>query len=342
MDSITWGYRGRLKAGLSPHFALEANLKNPTTFQALVQTCQAYNRQIKVLQAGADSTVAAIGGNLLASPILKQSSILHGGQVFPNVFMTSPTTYQTNAPVIQETIPPKLDGDFSEQLNRRLDEVTRQIQQMQANFNVSQTRDAPRERRVIVCYTCGVEGHISTRCPSRRQGGWGRGMHQPQSNQNNNTNQLNTQVAGEENIAAQIPTIPPNVNLLDIMYDTDEECDVAPIKRTRESQKNKAVEGETSNSQQKKKAKETNLEGEPRKKHSRRKIKIDDMPMGKGVELFDLNQELISSGPRITWPQLLQLSPSLRKEWGRLSSIRKSIRTLHYAGVVQVKDRKDI
>ena len=38
------------------------------------------------------------------------------------------------------------------------------------------------------------------------------------------------------------------------MYDADEECDVAPIKRTRESQKNKAVEEETSNSPQKKKA----------------------------------------------------------------------------------------
>ena len=52
-----WFKMDRFKAGLSPHFTLEANLKNPTTFQALVQTCQAYNREIKVLQAGADSTV---------------------------------------------------------------------------------------------------------------------------------------------------------------------------------------------------------------------------------------------------------------------------------------------
>ena len=109
--------------------------------------------------------------------------------------MTSPTTYQTNAPVIQETIPPKFEGDFSEQLNRRLDEVTRQIQQMQANFNVSQTRDAPRERRVIVCYTCGVEGHISTRWMSFATT-MGRGMYRLQSNQNNtnNFNQPNNNV----------------------------------------------------------------------------------------------------------------------------------------------------
>ena len=46
-----WFKMDRFKARLSPHFTLEANVKNPITFQALVQTCQAYNRQIKVLQA---------------------------------------------------------------------------------------------------------------------------------------------------------------------------------------------------------------------------------------------------------------------------------------------------
>ena len=114
--------------------------------------------------------------------------------------MTSPITYQTIAPVNQETTPPKLEGDFSKQLNRHLDEVTRQIQQMQANFNVSQTRDAPRERRVIVCYTCGVEGHISTRWMSFATT-MGRGMYRLQSNQNNtnnNFNQLNNHVVGGE------------------------------------------------------------------------------------------------------------------------------------------------
>ena len=83
-----WFKMDRFKVGLSPHFALEANLKDPTTLQALVQTCQAYNRQIQVLQARANSTVATF-----KSSILKQSSIVHGDQVFPNVFMTTPTTY---------------------------------------------------------------------------------------------------------------------------------------------------------------------------------------------------------------------------------------------------------
>ena len=64
--------------------------------------------------------------------------------------------------------------------------------------------------------------------------------------------------------------------------------------------------------------------------------------MGEGVEAFNLKHVLISSGPRITWPQLLQLSPTLRKEWGRLASIRQSRKTVHYVGIVRVEDRKDI
>ena len=89
----------RFKEGLSPYFTLEANLKDPTTFLLLVQTCQAYNRQIQVLQARADSKVAT-----LKSPLLQQSSIVH--EVFHNVFMTNPTTYQLNVPMMQEATRP--------------------------------------------------------------------------------------------------------------------------------------------------------------------------------------------------------------------------------------------
>ena len=112
---------------------------------------------------------------------------------------------------------------------------------------------------------------------------------------------------------AQVPTIPPNVNLLDFMYDTDDDCDVVPIKRTRGTHKGKEVEGDSSNPQIKKKV-VSKMEN-PSKIHlSRRQINMEDMPMEKEVELFNVQQELITNGPRITWPQLLQLSPKIRKE----------------------------
>ena len=144
---------------------------------------------------------------------------------------------------------------------------------------------------------------------------------------------------------AQVPIIPPNINLLDFMYDIDDDCDVLPIKRTRATHKGKEVEGESSNPQIKKKAKEfmeSQMENPSKRCRSRRKINMEDMPMGKGVEPFDLKQEFITNGPRITWPQLLQLSPKIRKEWGRLTSIHQSTKTVHYAGVVRVKEQKDI
>ena len=50
------------------------------------------------------------------SPILQQSSIVHGDKVFPNVFMTIPTTYQPNVPMIQAA-QPKVEGRFLKQVN---------------------------------------------------------------------------------------------------------------------------------------------------------------------------------------------------------------------------------
>ena len=341
-----WFKMDRFKAGLNPYFAMEANLKDPTNFQTLLQVCQIYDRQLKVMRMGVDTTVAIANANVVSTLNAPHpSSIVHGGQVFPNIF-NSNVANQASLPMLRDVDHPRIDGSFPEQLNRRLDELTNQFRQMQASFNTNQVREVPPEKRVPVCYSCGVEGHIATRCPSRRQGGLGRGIYQLQggSNAPNNHANSNNQVSSDGGPLpmAQVPTIPSNVNLLDFMYDTDDDCDVVPIKRTRATHKGKEVEGESSNPQIKKKTKESKMENPSKRRRSRRKINMEDMPMGKGVEPFDLKQELITNGPRITWPQLLQLSPKIRKEWGRLASIRQSTKTVHYAGVVRVKERKDI
>ena len=70
----------------------------------------------------------------------------------------------------------------------------------------------------------------------------------------------------------QIPTSAPKapkVILLDLVYDIVEDCDIAHIKTTSASHKNKELEGESHNSQQKK-VKETNLEDRPRKKRAKK------------------------------------------------------------------------
>ena len=50
----------RFKASLNPHFRLEANLKDPISFHALIQVCQAYDWQVKVMLSGVYPNVAAL------------------------------------------------------------------------------------------------------------------------------------------------------------------------------------------------------------------------------------------------------------------------------------------
>ena len=82
----------RFKAGLNPYFAMEVNLKDPTNFQTLLQVCQLYNRKLKATRMGVDTMMTVASVNVV--PILNApypSSIVHGGQVFPNKFNSNIT-----------------------------------------------------------------------------------------------------------------------------------------------------------------------------------------------------------------------------------------------------------
>ena len=46
-----WFKMERFKIGLNLYFCLEANLKDPTSFQALIQVCQGYDRQVKMMNS---------------------------------------------------------------------------------------------------------------------------------------------------------------------------------------------------------------------------------------------------------------------------------------------------
>ena len=333
-----WFKIEQFKVGLDMHFRLEASLKDPTTFQALLQVCQDYDRQVKMMSSMGDPQMTALGANLMPRANFQAlSSIVHGGQVFPNVYTT--TTINPTS-ISQEVEQVRSEQDTMALVNRRFDEVMTHLRQSQAIHNTIPDGGGSRGHHGVICYSCQEEGHISTRCPHRQQRGMGRGIYQVQRNgQRPNNNEV------EGNVTlpmAQVPTIPHNVNLLNFIDDSDNSFEVAPVKRTRSSQKEKEVEGESSASRQKKKSKENEKEEKLRRRHSRRKIKMEDIPMGEGVEAFNLKHELISSGPRITWPQLLQLSSTLQNEWGRLVSICQSQKTVHYVGIMRVEDRKDI
>ena len=107
--------------------------------------------------------------------------------------------------------------------------------------------------------------------------------------QRNGQRPINIGVEGGDTITlpmAQVPLIPHiNMNLLNFMDDSDNACEVVPVKRTRASQKEKEVEEESSASRQKKRSKENEKEERFKRRQSRRKIKMEDIPMGEGVKV---------------------------------------------------------
>ena len=60
-----------------------------------------------------------------------------------------------------------------------------------------------------------------------------------------------------------------------------------------------------------------------RKKSSRRRISIDDFPLGRGSSAYNLVADVRAQGPNITWPQLLHVLPELRRQWSKVVSTRR-------------------
>ena len=189
--------------------------------------------------------------------IQASSSIVHGGQVFPNVYTT--TTINPTS-VSEEVEQVKNEQDTMTLVNRRVDKVMTHLRQSQAIHNTIPDGGGSRGHQSVICYSCQEEGHISTRFPHQQQRGMGKDMYQVQMN---GQQPINNGVEGGVTLPmAQVPIIPHNVNLLNFIDDTDNAFEVAPMKRTRASQKEKEVEGESSASRHKKKLKENEKKGE--------------------------------------------------------------------------------
>ena len=69
-----------------------------------------------------------------------------------------------------------------------------------------------------------------------------------------------------------------------------------------------------------------------------RKITIKDFPLGSKEEPYDLVKDVSSQGTKLTWPQLLHLSPKMRRQWSKMVSMC----TLRVMGSVEAKKDDNI
>ena len=80
--------------------------------------------------------------------------------------------------------------------------------------------------------------------------------------------------------------------------------------------------------------------GAKRKKRtsSQRKITIKDFPLGSREDPYDLVKDVSSQGPKLSWPQLLHLSPKMRQQWSKMVSTR----TPKVMGSIEAKKESDV
>ncbi|KAH7296706.1 hypothetical protein KP509_26G035400 [Ceratopteris richardii] len=172
---------------------------------------------------------------------------------------------------------------------------------------------------LFVCYNCNERGHGMYNCPHphrnpsdmypiRRPPQYAQEQQQPQEN---------------------IPPVPMaqgdqrQVNVLELTEE-QETMDTMPIKRTRVQDKDRSQDKDSSMGTQTKKGKVAEGETSKRRTRPQRKITMEDFPLGKGIEPYDLIEDISTQKPNITWPQLLQLSSKTRREWSKLVSTRRA------------------
>ena len=80
-----------------------------------------------------------------------------------------------------------------------------------------------------------------------------------------------------------------------------------------------------------------------RKTSLRRWINIDDFPLGKGSNAYNLVVDVRPQGPNITWPQLLHVLPKLRRQWSKVVSTRRGIiQPINLVGSKKTQDMEPI
>ncbi|KAH7432177.1 hypothetical protein KP509_07G011900 [Ceratopteris richardii] len=209
-----------------------------------------------------------------------------------DIVPTVPATQAENEGTLQQ--------DILQKLTQQLEQITLNlVRSQQDRPQREQNRGQRQQAQEFICYNCNERGHGMYNCPHPRRN------------------------------PANIPPLPMaqgdqrQVNVLELIEE-QETMDTMPIKRTRVQDKDRSQDEDSSMGTQTKKGKVAEGETSKRRRRPRRKITMEDFPLGKGIEPYDLIEDISTQKPNITWPQLLQLSSKTRREWSKLVSTRRA------------------
>ncbi|MCO5554760.1 hypothetical protein L7F22_008294 [Adiantum nelumboides] len=244
--------------------------------------------------------------------------------------------------------------------------------------NQEQARGPRRQAQEYHCYNCGENGHGMYYCPHPRRIGNFRGPRDQVSPPRERQQQQPTfpiQQAPPVQIprppmqpqSQQSPSPPPpivpipplpiqenrvvNVISLDVKVKSKkedrgkslpkdkgkakvEDVDVLSIKRSRKE------EVAISERRERRKSKENGDSSSKKKSKPKRKITTKDLALGESYQPYNLVDDALIHGPKITWPQLLHLASKVRRQWTKMVSTR-CVKT-KAMGLVSNRNLRDI
>ncbi|MCO5587348.1 hypothetical protein L7F22_041297 [Adiantum nelumboides] len=244
--------------------------------------------------------------------------------------------------------------------------------------NQEQARGPRRQAQEYHCYNCGENGHGMYYCPHPRRIGNFRGPRDQVSPPRERQQQqppFPIQQAPPVQIprppkqpqSQQSPSPPPpivpipplpiqenrvvNVISLDVKVKSKkedrgkslskdkgkakvEDVDVLSIKRSRKE------EVAISERRERRKSKENGDSSSKKKSKPKRKITTKDLALGESYQPYNLVDDVLIHGPKITWPQLLHLASKVRRQWTKMVSTR-CVKT-KAMGLVSNRNLRDI
>ncbi|MCO5574351.1 hypothetical protein L7F22_028134 [Adiantum nelumboides] len=79
------------------------------------------------------------------------------------------------------------------------------------------------------------------------------------------------------------------------------------------------------------------------KMRRRKRINLQDLPLGHGMEPYNLIEDMQGKGPHISWPQFLAICPQVRKDLARVVSTRVKVREgVPMVRIAQIETQDDI
>ncbi|MCO5607243.1 hypothetical protein L7F22_061436 [Adiantum nelumboides] len=113
-----------------------------------------------------------------------------------------------------------------------------------------------------------------------------------------------------------------------------EDVDAMPINRARQE------EASMSETRERRKSKESGESNSKKKSKPRRKLTIKDFALGESSQPYNLVDDVLVQGPKITWPQLPHLASKVRRQWTKMVSTRR-VKT-KAMGLVSGRNLQDI